>query len=84
MSQIEKLIDRLRSKPSDMRPVELIRVFRHFGYGVRKRKGSHCTCHKDGRYPMTVPLNVRQLKKSYIIRAIRILGLEEDENEQQS
>jgi predicted RNA binding protein YcfA (HicA-like mRNA interferase family) len=58
-----------------MRPDELLALLEMHGFKRTRTRGSHCVC-SDGTRSMTVPLNVKELKRPYIAEAIRLLGLE--------
>jgi predicted RNA binding protein YcfA (HicA-like mRNA interferase family) len=50
MSRREKLIDKMRRSPHDVRFVEVEALLRHEGFVIFNRRGSHCTYHRaDGR-----------------------------------
>jgi predicted RNA binding protein YcfA (HicA-like mRNA interferase family) len=81
VSRKDKLTRRLLSRPSDMRPEELVALLALYGLQPTRTRGSHCTC-SDGLRRLTVPLNVKELKKAYIAEAIKLLGLETDRETQ--
>ena len=83
MSVKRKLVHRLLSRPRDMTPDELIRLLGYFGYVRQPRGGggSHYVCRKAGAGHLTVPTNVRHLKVAYLVEAIRLLGLEEEDEQ---
>jgi len=70
MSQIEKLIEKLKNKPTDFEYSELKRIMEHFGYienegaGSRKRfiddEGNTLTLHKPHKPPQLMPYQVKE------------------------
>ena len=70
MSKIEKLIEKLKSKPTDFEYPELKRIMEHFGYmekegtGSRKRfidsSGNIFTLHKPHKPPQLLPYQVKE------------------------
>jgi len=54
LSQIEKLIEKLKSKPTDFEYSELKRVMNHFGYKEREGTGSRKRFINDSGYTLTL------------------------------
>jgi len=71
VSQIEKLIAKLKSKPRDFEYAELCRIMEHFGYseqdgdGSRKRfvdaDGNTLTLHKPHKPPQLMPYQIKEV-----------------------
>ena len=68
MSQIEKLIERIRTVPSDLRFDEIRKVLEYYGYMMYTPHGgsSHCTFRKAGRPPITIPRHT-PVKRIYVL-----------------
>lgn len=49
MASIEKLIQRLKTRPADFSWEELVRLLKHFGYAEQKGKGSRRKFKAAGR-----------------------------------
>ncbi|MDX5429061.1 MAG: type II toxin-antitoxin system HicA family toxin [Bacteroidota bacterium] len=81
MSKIEKLIDRLQSKPRDFTWSELKRVLKYFGYVERKGKGSRRKfIHQDGTTIILHEPHPKPVLKIYMIELVlQHLNLAEDE-----
>ena len=71
MSQIEKLIEKLKSKPVDFEYSELKRIMEHFGYGEKEGAGSRkrfidndgntLTLHKPYKPPRLMPYQIKEI-----------------------
>ena len=82
MSKFDKLISRICLLPSDIRFSELKKILVHYGYVMTRPRGgsSHCTFRKEGKMPITIPLN-EPIKKVYIELVIRVIESEEKDGE---
>lgn len=70
MSQIEKLIEKLKNKPKDFEYSDLRRIMEHFGYtekdGASSRKrfidasGNTLSLHKPHKPPQLMPYQVKE------------------------
>lgn len=78
MSQLEKLLHRIRSLSKDIRFDELRKVLELYGYHMDRPKGgsSHCTFRKQGKMPITIPVH-RPIKAVYIRMVKDVLEEEE-------
>ena len=65
MSQLEKLIERMRAQPSGVRPDEAERVLRSIGYRLDRQKGSHMQFINSSGEVLTIP-NKNPLKAVYV------------------
>ena len=65
MSQIEKLIERMKVQPNGVRPEEAQRVLSAFGYKLDRQRGSHMHFINDYGDVITVP-NKNPLKAVYV------------------
>lgn len=87
----QKLIERIQNNPENVTPDELCRLLEIMGYTrrVRKARGSHhFIFSRPGSPPFYFPHPHpgKEVKRCYVERALRILGLEvadhvEDEDE---
>lgn len=55
MSQIEKLINKMKDKPNGIRPEEAQRVLNAFGYRLDRQRGSHMHFINDDGDVVTIP-----------------------------
>ena len=55
MSQIEKLINKMKDNPNGIRPEEAQRVLNAFGYRLDRQKGSHMHFINDDGDVVTIP-----------------------------
>ena len=55
MSQIEKLINKMKDRPNGIRPEEAKRVLNAFGYRLDRQKGSHMHFINDDGDVVTIP-----------------------------
>ena len=67
MSQWEKLLNKLKSTPYEMRYEDFKKVLEYYGYAPVETKGgsSHITFRKAGCLPITIPRHGR-IKREYI------------------
>ena len=79
MSQIEKLLRKLRSKPKDLTYDEVVRIFAYFGYLADESvEGSRVIFIKDiSRFRMHKP-HPDSIIKSYMVKRI-VVFLQEKE-----
>ena len=80
MSRQEKLLDKMRTRPGDVRFQEVDAVLRRLGFVLFNQRGSHCTYHRaDGRVLTIVkPHGGRKTcHPADIRRLLKVLG---DEN----
>ena len=65
MSQIEKLIERMKSQPNGVRPDEAQRVLNTYGYRLDRQRGSHMHFINGDGDVITIP-NKNPLKAIYV------------------
>ena len=75
MSRKEKLLQRLLSRPKDLRFEALERLLVSLGYSLDRIRGSHAIYCKVGRPPLTIP--VKTPVKSYLIKQV-LVAIEDD------
>lgn len=80
MGQLEKLIEKMRRLPPEMRYEEVARVLEaHRFEEVRSSGSHHIFRHPDGR-TLTVPKHKGQVAKAtYLRQVLKLLELEEEE-----
>jgi hypothetical protein len=73
MAQREKLLERLRNNPDNMRFDTLAALLADYGFSMRPRGGgSHFTFTRPGCPPFVVPF-ARPVKRVYVKRALDII-----------
>jgi predicted RNA binding protein YcfA (HicA-like mRNA interferase family) len=78
MSQLEKLIEKMRRLPPQMRYEEVARVLEALGFEAVRSSGSHHIFrHPDGRM-LTVPKHKGQVVKATYLKQVLRLLQEED------
>lgn len=75
MSQIGKLIEKLRAIKADVRFVDLEKVLVYFGYHAVRQKGSHMHFRKEDAPFITVPVHRGMVKTVYAKEITKLLGL---------
>ena len=78
MSSFTKLIEKFVYKQNEITINDVRGLFNDFGYTEKKKPGSECTFHKKGSCPFNAPtVKGRYVKRAYVKRIVKILGLEE-------
>lgn len=78
MSSLENLVNKFVHEQGRVTIDDVRSLLQCFGYSEKKNPGSHCVFHKKRAYPITVPtIKGKYVKKCYVKRIVRILGLEE-------
>ena len=78
MSSFVKLIEKFIYNQNEITIGDVRRLADGFGYTEKKKPGSEYTFHRKGSYPFTAPtVKGRYVKREYVKRIVRILGLEE-------
>lgn len=82
MSQWDKLLERLKNMPADMRFNELRKILEYYGYTMTAPKGggSHYTFRKPGCPPITIPKH-EPIKKVYVELVRKAVEQEDSKNE---
>ncbi|MBQ7673637.1 MAG: type II toxin-antitoxin system HicA family toxin [Alphaproteobacteria bacterium] len=70
MSQIEKLIEKMRNQPNGIRTEEADRVLGAFGYRLDRQRGSHMHYINDFGDVITIP-NKTPIKAVYVKDILR-------------
>lgn len=78
MSSFNKLVEKFIYEQDKIDIDDVRGLLDHLGYTEKRKPGSECTFHKKGAYPFNVPtVKGKQVKKCYVKRMVKILGLEE-------
>lgn len=78
MTQHDKLIDRIRARPTEASFGDVRRLLEAFGWVLAREKGSHVHFTKSGERTITVPLvGGRKVKRTYLNIIIERLGLDD-------
>jgi len=78
MSQIEKLIARMRARPPEADFDDVRRLLEAFGWTLDRIRGSHCHFVKTGEPPLTIPKHGGQkVKRTYVVLICQRLGLDD-------
>lgn len=78
MSQLEKAIERLKSRPPEASFDDVRRVLEAHGWRQARQKGSHVSFVKPGEFTLTVPLRTSdRVKRPYVDEICRRLELDD-------
>ncbi len=78
MTQFQKLIDRIRARPSEASFSDVRSILEAHGWVLKRRQGSHAHFTKPGERTQTVPIARGRSVKRYILdQIIERLGLDE-------
>ena len=82
MSQLDKLIQRIRSLDKNMRFEELRKILEYYGYHMSgpASGSSHKTFRKPGCMPITIPMH-DPIKRAYVEMVKNVVESEENGNE---
>lgn len=75
MSQLEKLIEKLRATNTDVRFSDLEKVLSHYGYANVRHKGSHVHFRKQSAPFITVPVHSGKVKNVYVKEIMKLITL---------
>ncbi|MCK4762835.1 MAG: type II toxin-antitoxin system HicA family toxin [Candidatus Aminicenantes bacterium] len=75
MTKFEKLTAKLLRKPQDMRLDEVRTILKKYGFENVRTKGSHFFF-TDDKNVISIPVHNNTVKKIYLEKIIKILGLE--------
>lgn len=75
MSQLEKLIERLKHARTEVAFRDLCKVLETAGYSRVRQKGSHVHFRKTGSTSFTVPVHDQKVKAIYVKQIITLLSL---------
>ncbi len=79
MSQIQKLLDSIRSNPRAVRFADLKRVLEHYGVTIRDGKGSHRVAERNGDlYTIKEPSPGGFVHPKTVKHCLQAFGLWED------
>jgi predicted RNA binding protein YcfA (HicA-like mRNA interferase family) len=54
MSKRDKLVERIRANPRNVRFADVVSLLRHEGFVLFNQRGSHCTFHRRGGRLLTI------------------------------
>lgn len=78
MSQIEKLIERIRARPPQADFEDVCKLLEAFGWKLARERGSHAMFIKEGERTIAVPkVHGRRVKRTYLDLIIERLGLDD-------
>jgi len=75
MSQLEKLIEKIKNAKASVRFVDLEKILLHAGYERLRQKGSHVHFRKAGALSLTIPVHNNKVKKVYAKEVINLLEI---------
>jgi predicted RNA binding protein YcfA (HicA-like mRNA interferase family) len=77
MANVRKLIEKLLSRPTEMRSDEVVTILRHYGYEQRKSSGgtSHRKFVKPGMPPVVFPEHDGKVWRVYLKEIIVMLNI---------
>lgn len=75
MSQLEKLIEKIRNAKTDIRFADIEKILLRAGYECVRQKGSHAHFRKYGAPSLTIPVHGGHIKKVYAKEVINLLEL---------
>lgn len=73
MSQIEKLVVKLKNNPIDTPHFKMHRILVYYGYKLQSIRGSHHKYGKDSAYPIIFPKHKNIVRKIYVKEIIEFL-----------
>lgn len=76
MSQRDKLISRIRARPSQASLTDVAKLLGLFGWECRNGTGSHRAFTKPGERTITVPVKDDKVKRVYLDQICERLGLD--------
>ena len=78
MTQLDKLIERIRAQPPEASFSDVRRLLEGHGWTLKRQKGSHAHFTKPGEGTQTVPMvKGRSVKRYILAQIIERLGLDE-------
>ena len=82
MSKLEKLLERIRNNPKNVRFEELDKILIHYGFTKRQSSGgSSHYYYTKGEKLLSVPFHKPHIKVIYVERAIELLEGEINDDE---
>ena len=78
MSQIERLKEQIRARPSEARFEDVKKLLEAYGYEERRQKGSHVIFAKPQAPSITVPIiGGQKVRRVYLDKLCALLGLDD-------
>jgi len=75
MSQLEKLLEKMRQAKTDVKFSDLVQVLNHFGYLKIRQRGSHVHFRKKDSPFLTIPVHNHKVKIVYVKEIIKLLNI---------
>lgn len=75
MSQLEKLIEKIKRSKTDVAFPDLVKLLSFAGYERARQKGSHVHFRKPNAPFFTVPVHQRKVKIVYVKEILKLLNL---------
>ncbi len=75
MSQLEKLIEKIKRANTDVPLKDLEKILTTFGYEKVRQKGSHVHFRKKGAPFFTVPTHEKKVKIVYVKEILKLLDV---------
>lgn len=78
MTRRDKLVQRILLRPPTASFQDVRSLLQMYGWTHDRTKGSHSTFTKAGEYPIVVTVHDKQVKRGYLDKICRELGLDEE------
>ncbi len=78
MTRRDKLVQRILLRPPTASFQDVRSLLEMYGWTHDRTTGSHLTFTKAGEYPITVPVHDKRVKRFYLDKICRELGLDEE------
>ena len=75
MSNIEKLIEKLKKHPTEVSYKTIKKILNKYGYVLTHSKGSHRRFKKENCPSLTIAVHKNQVKKWYVKDILKILNI---------
>ncbi|OGL97637.1 hypothetical protein A2318_04275 [Candidatus Uhrbacteria bacterium RIFOXYB2_FULL_45_11] len=75
MSQLEKLIEKIKQSKSDVAFSDLVKLLSSVDYKLVRRKGSHVHFRKQDAPFLTIPTHQNKVKIVYVKEILKLLDL---------
>lgn len=78
MTRLERLIERIKTRPPEADFSDVEKLLEEFGYERKRQEGSHVSFKKPGERTIIVPLvKGRKVKRVYLDQICELLGLDD-------
>ena len=79
MPPVKKIIQKMRNQPNGITPSEADKVLRHYGYILKRQKGSHAQYVNEATGDLTTIKIETPLKRPYVEDILNRIGGDENE-----